>query len=183
LVAHLIPDKGIQILVEALRQARSRLPAFHLSVAGAGPMESQLRSLVNLSGLTDCVRFSGSISSQAELLRSADLLVMPSLWKEACPFVALEAMATAVPVIASAVGGLPRIVGDGPGLLVPPGDAVSLADAIVRLAADPDERRRMGQAGLRRVMERYSVESMVDGQFAAMQAHLDGQDVSKRRLQ
>lgn len=82
----------------------------------------------------------------------SSIAVVPSTWSDPCPTVALEAMACAKPVIASAIGGLPDIVVHGEtGLLVPPGDHVALADAIRELEADPDRQHRMGQAGLARV--------------------------------
>jgi L-malate glycosyltransferase len=168
-VAHLIPEKGIQILLEALRLTHHRLPHFRLLIAGSGPWEQELRSQTGSNRLDECVHFLGSTASQAELLRSADIAVMPSLWQEACPFTALEAMATAVPVIASFVGGLSTLVGVGPGWLVPPGDPEALADAIVRLAGDPTARGQMGQAGLRRVREHYTLETMVSGHLSVME--------------
>jgi glycosyltransferase involved in cell wall biosynthesis len=89
-----------------------------------------------------------------ELMASADVVALPSLptpyWEEQLGFAAIEAMASAVPVVATASGSIPFVVGGG-GLLVPPYDVDALAGAIHRLAGDPDLRRRLGAAGRDRV--------------------------------
>lgn len=90
------------------------------------------------------------------------IAVVPSTYSDPCPTVALEAMACAKPVIASAIGGLPEIVVHGEtGLLVPPGDDIALAEAIRELEADPDRQQSMGQAGLVRVA-RFRANVIVD---------------------
>jgi glycosyltransferase involved in cell wall biosynthesis len=78
--------------------------------------------------------------------------IIPSIWPEPCPTVAMEAMATGRPLIASRIGGLPDLVADGvTGLLTPPGNAVALREAILRLLTQPDLRQRMGEAALSHV--------------------------------
>jgi glycosyltransferase involved in cell wall biosynthesis len=84
--------------------------------------------------------------------RHATVGLVPSVWPEPFGLVAVEAMAAGVPVIASRVGGLPEVVTDGvTGLLVEPGDAASLADAIDGLLRNPDERALLGRAGMKDV--------------------------------
>ncbi|MBN1564774.1 MAG: glycosyltransferase, partial [Anaerolineae bacterium] len=84
--------------------------------------------------------------------RRCSIAVAPSTWHDPCPTVAMEAMASAAPVIASAVGGLVDIVADGvTGLLVPPSDAAALRAALKTLLDDPARRVQMGQQGLERV--------------------------------
>ena len=88
----------------------------------------------------------------------AALLVMPSFY-ESFGIACLEAMAFGLPVVATRVGGLPEVIEDGvTGLLVPPGDADALAQAMIRLLSDADLRRRMGQAGRERVLKEFTTE-------------------------
>jgi glycosyltransferase involved in cell wall biosynthesis len=94
-------------------------------------------------------------------MRSLDVLVVPSL-TEGSPLVTLEAMAAGVPVVASAVGGIPdQIRHDKEGLLVPPGDTGALGDALLELLRDPDRARRLGEAGRRRAASQFSHATMV----------------------
>jgi glycosyltransferase involved in cell wall biosynthesis len=100
--------------------------------------------------------------------------VVPSAWQEPFGIVALEAMDAGVPVVASATGGLAEVVDDGEtGLLVPPGDAGALADAIGRLVADVELRRRLGDGAARRI-ERYRPDAIVPRIEASYRRALSG---------
>ena len=150
-VGRLIPIKGHLVLLRALAQARSRVPGLELEVAGRGPLEPALRELARELGIEDAVRFLGFVSPVQAALEQAAVVVVPSLG-EGFGMVALEAMERARPVIASAVGGLPEIVEDGKtGIVVEPGDADALAEAIVALAGRP---RPRGGDGARRARAR-----------------------------
>jgi len=115
-------------------------------------------SLVKRWGLQSRVTFTGRVSTE-ELVRrynKAEILVSPSVY-EGFGLPAAEAMACAVPVVATTAGAFPEVVADGEtGWLVTPGDAHALAGAIKRLMADPAERKRMGDAGRRRMQERFT---------------------------
>lgn len=92
-----------------------------------------------------------------EAWRRSTIALAPSIWPEPCPTVVMEAMSIGRPVIATDIGGLPDIIGDGEtGLLVPPGDVAALRGAMERLLADPELRMRMGEAGKRKVTEFYA---------------------------
>ena len=120
------------------------MPELTLDVAGRGPLEPALKAYARELGLDDAVRFLGFVSPVAAAIEDAAIVVVPSLG-EGFGMVALEAMERARPVIASAVGGLPEIVADGEtGLVVPPGDAEALAEAIVALAGDLARAAAMG---------------------------------------
>jgi glycosyltransferase involved in cell wall biosynthesis len=146
-VGRLIPIKGHLVLLRAFAQALAEVPELELHVAGRGPLDPALRSIVDELGLGPSVRMLGQVSPIQAAIEDVGIVVMPSLG-EGFGMVALEAMERARPVIASAVGGLVDIVRDGQtGILVPPGEVEPLARAIVELATDPARAAKLGAAG------------------------------------
>jgi glycosyltransferase involved in cell wall biosynthesis len=144
-VARLIERKGLGDLIRAL--ALLERGRFQLDVVGGGPDELLLRNLVQRLGLAAEVRFHGVLDRQAvaERYRQADLFTLPST-AEAFGNVFAEALASGLPIVASSIGGIPELVEPGiNGLLVPPGDVGTLAQAINYLGADPDLRVEMGR--------------------------------------
>jgi glycosyltransferase involved in cell wall biosynthesis len=161
-IGRLIPIKGHLVLLRALAQARMRVPGIALDVAGRGPLEPALKSYARELGVEEAVRFLGFVSPIESAVEEAAIVVVPSLG-EGFGMVALEAMERARPVIASAVGGLPEIVVDGEtGLVVPPGDAEGLAEAMVALAGDLARASEMGAAGRARALAEFPPERSAD---------------------
>lgn len=161
-IGRLIPIKGHLVLLRALARARARVPGVTLDVAGRGPLGPALKAYARELGLGEAVRFLGFVSPVEEAIERAAIVVVPSLG-EGFGMVALEAMERGRPVIASAVGGLPEIVADGEtGLVVPPGDAEALADAIVALAGDLERAAAMGRAGRARALAEFTPERCAD---------------------
>ncbi|HWQ22496.1 MAG TPA: glycosyltransferase family 4 protein [Gaiellaceae bacterium] len=161
-IGRLIPIKGHLVLLRALARARARVPGVTLDVAGRGPLGPALKAYARELGLREAVRFLGFVSPVEEAIERAAIVVVPSLG-EGFGMVALEAMERGRPVIASAVGGLPEIVADGEtGLVVPPGDAEALADAIVALAGDLGRAAAMGRAGRARALAEFTPELCAD---------------------
>ena len=157
-VGRLIPIKGHLVLLRALAQARQRVPALALDVAGRGPLEPALKAYARALGIEDAVRFLGFVSPVQRAIEDAAIVVVPSLG-EGFGMVALEAMERARPVIASAVGGLPEIVADGEtGFVVAPGDAEALAEAMVHLSSDLERAAAMGVAGRARAQAEFPPE-------------------------
>jgi glycosyltransferase involved in cell wall biosynthesis len=145
--------KGVEVLLEALRE----VPAARLLIAGDGEHRAALESRAAELGLGGAVAFLGrcGASRVRELLRGAAALVVPSIY-EGMPLVVLEAMEAGVPLVASRVSGIPEVVEDGTtGWLVPPEDPGALAAALAEVLASPGEARRRGEAGRRRVEERF----------------------------
>jgi glycosyltransferase involved in cell wall biosynthesis len=140
----LAPIKGLEYLLQALAIVQATVPEVALEIAGSGPEEASLRDEVNRLGLEGRVRFLGW---QEEIpFQRWDVFVMPSL-EEAFGIAALEAMAAGLPVVGSAVGGLPELIEDGrTGCLTPPADSRALAERLIPLLLDGGLRGRMGAA-------------------------------------
>jgi L-malate glycosyltransferase len=160
-VAHLSREKGLFYLMEAagcIPDVQSRL---HFVIVGEGRCRQELEQQARDRGLSRCVEFVGFQSAPAEFLKNFDIFVLPSL-SEGLSSSILTAMATALPVIATDVGGIPELVRHGDnGLLVPPADPTALAAAIMQLAGDPERAFQMGQRGRERMEERFTLERKI----------------------
>jgi glycosyltransferase involved in cell wall biosynthesis len=148
------PEKGIDLAVRAATEA-----GVPLRVAGEGPDRARLEELVRSTRAP--VTFLGRVTPEGvrELMAGAAALLMPSRYHEFSPYAALEAMAQGVPVVATAMGGLPELLGEGH--CVPPGDADALAARLAALWADPRLRESEGSELLERARERHSEERYV----------------------
>lgn len=161
--------KRYDVLVQALGIAVARGVDVHATLVGDGETRATIESLVAASGLDAHVRFAGSTDGVAALLRSADVLVSSSD-SESFSLVAAEAMACALPVVATRSGGIEEIVVDGEtGYLVAPGDSEGIASSLGRLSTDPELGRRMGRLGLERVRTMFSIAAMVEGYEALLE--------------
>lgn len=145
-VGKLVPRKGVDVLIEALGLLRERVRPLPLLVAaGIGEMRDDLERRAGELGFADRVRFVGKVAhdSVAEYMSVGDVFVLPS-YSEGLPTVACEALNCGVPMVATAVDGTPEIVRhEETGLLVPPGDAGALADALERILTDDELRGRL----------------------------------------
>jgi len=160
-VARLCDVKGQRELIEAFASLpEARLVLIGVDLERGGAFQEELEREAERLGVRGRVVFAGRRTDAAELLGQLDVVALPS-WTEGLPLVLLEAMARRRAVVATPVGGTPELVVDGEtGLLVPPRDPDALAVAIRRLLADPGLRTRMGDAGYRRVAERFSADAM-----------------------
>ena len=157
LVAHLIPQKGVEVALHALANAPRNVC---LWIIGEGPDEQKLRTQCQDLGLVDRVRMLGPQSQIQRYMQGADVLLCPSLWAEAAGLVNLEAQACGVPVIASRIGGIPEYVADEQtGLLFTPGDCADLARQLTRFVDEPGLRERLARAARLWIVEKFSVES------------------------
>jgi glycosyltransferase involved in cell wall biosynthesis len=150
--------KGPLTLLEAFARAHHATGHVSLHMAGDGPQEEEALRLARSAGLNGCCTFSGIYSGPAQksaFMRSLDVFVLPSL-AEGTPNSIIEAMAHGLPVIASAVGGIPDIVTSEAGILVPPSDKTALAEAMICLATDANRRAAMGLAARQRYEQLFS---------------------------
>ncbi|MBJ7595200.1 MAG: glycosyltransferase family 4 protein [Candidatus Dormibacteraeota bacterium] len=151
--ARLETHKGIDVLLDACARLNGRTPLVHLDIYGDGSLRAELERRAAGSALD--VTFHGNVSDVRERLLDADIFVLPSRG-ENLPITILEAMAVALPVVASRVGGVAELVDDGvSGRLVEPDDVAALAQALTPLIADSHQRAAMGRAGVARVAEHF----------------------------
>jgi glycosyltransferase involved in cell wall biosynthesis len=183
-VAALVPHKGQRYLVEAAHLVVQEMPDARFLVLGEGELREHLEKQVHEHHLEKHVLLPGFRTDVLGCMKGFDLFVMSSV-TEGLGTSLLDAMACARPVVATRAGGIPEIVEDGvTGVLVPPRDARALARAIVALLKDEPARRRMGDAGHQRVLERFTVDQMVN-ETAAVYRRLvankaRGADIAKR---
>jgi glycosyltransferase involved in cell wall biosynthesis len=158
----MVPVKDVPTLLRAFATALPHAPHLRLVLAGDGPGRPAAEALVQELGVGARVHFAGWVADLPRFYASLDVFVLSSL-NEGTPVAAIEAMAAARPVIATAVGGVPDVVADGEtGLLVPSRDAVQMAAAFVDLASGHERRLEMGRRGRERARARYSHTRLVD---------------------
>lgn len=166
IIGRLTEQKDHATFLQAAGHIRVALPKTRFLVVGDGPLRESLIVQARSLKLDDAVMFAGLRSDIPAVMAALDVLVFSSRW-EGLPVTLLEGMAAAKPVVSTAVGGVPGVVGDGASaLLVPPGMASVLADAVVRVLSDPALARKLSAAARARVREKYSLDSMLDRTLA-----------------
>ncbi len=169
-VAALVPHKGQRYLIDAAPAVIRAVPDAHGLIVGEGELRPALTRQIRHLGLEHRVQLAGFRPDVLSLLKGLDVFVMCSL-TEGLGTSILDAMAASRPVVGTTAGGIPEAVEDGvTGILVPPHNAAALAAALLRLLGDEALRRRMGEAGLERVREQFSVDRMIDGILAVYEA-------------
>ncbi|HEX5245080.1 MAG TPA: glycosyltransferase family 4 protein [Tepidisphaeraceae bacterium] len=180
----LVKMKGVNYLLEAMKRVTAQMPA-RLDIIGDGPMRAEWEALANSLGLQEHVNFHGWIKQDQcpKFMADADVLVLPSVF-ECGGAVVLEAMATGLPVIASDWGGPADYLDPTCGVLVPPqspqqfvGD---LANAMSKLAADPELRQRMGLAGRAKVEQNFDWDRKIDRMTRIYLHAIDGKAQSEQ---
>jgi glycosyltransferase involved in cell wall biosynthesis len=164
--ASLLPVKGHRYLIDAMALLRDRGVLAELLLAGEGELREAITAQIAALGLEDRVTFLGAVPHDRLLAMYAECGVMITVLgsvdlggglHEGIPAALMEAMSHGVPVVGTATGGIPELLNGDAGLLVPPADAPALADALERLLADPDLRRRLGARGRARIEEEFDV--------------------------
>lgn len=171
--ARLHPQKAPMVLLDALDRLREQGIPFRAALVGDGPLSAAVHQRVATSELQGRVLVLPFSPHGPAILAAFDVFVLPSLW-ESLPIALLEAMSTALPVVAADVGGVREAVVDGEtGLLHPRGDSAALAAALERLLSDEELRARLGAAGRARQAAEFSLEKMVDGVELAYERALE----------
>jgi glycosyltransferase involved in cell wall biosynthesis len=152
----LVPFKGVDVFLRAAAQLAPRHPDWRFVTFGSGREAERLEALARELGIEDRVERPGFVPG-AEALERMRVYVLSSHWENA-PMALLEAMATGVPIVATAVDGVPEIVDDSAAQMVPPGDPAAIAAAIERLCADDTLRERQVREARRRVEESFTAE-------------------------
>ncbi len=178
-ISNFRPVKRVEDVVRIFARFLESLPA-RLVLVGDGPETSRVFRLAQELGVADRVHFMGVVDRVAPLLRSANLLLLPSQ-NESFGLAALEAMACGVPVVASDVGGLPEVVEHGvTGFLAPVGDVERMADYAVRILSDCATCRAFSQAARQRAVEHFHWMEIVPRYEALYTALLEGADALPR---
>jgi len=161
IVAHILPHKGYDDLVQALALVREKFPDVKCLIVGRAPRQRYLQRLLQLAerlSVRDRLILLGFQEDVAPFLHAMDVFVLPSR-TEGLPITILEVMAAGKPVVATKVGGIPEVVRDGQtGLLVPSMDPSRLAEALIQLLEAPALAKAMGQAGRTHVESHFSME-------------------------
>lgn len=180
-VARLSPDKGLNLLVEAVAELNARGQRTTLTIVGDGPERERIEAQARVDGLDDDVEITGLVGQDTihQYYAAADIFCLPS-FAEGVPIVLMEAMATELPVVATRVMGIPELVDDEvSGLLIAPARVDQLVGALGRLASDPRVRRELGTNGRRAVEAGFAEESVTEElQHLLERAHSVGGDRS-----
>jgi glycosyltransferase involved in cell wall biosynthesis len=166
IVARLTPVKDHVTLLKAFRIVTELIPEAKLLIVGDGVARPHLESLTKYLALDSSVIFLGNRHDIPELLSCMDVVALSSK-EEGLPLSILEALAASKPVVATKVGGIPRVVTPGEtGLLVPPEDALSMANAIVSLLTNKDQAKQMGKNGRKLIEKKYDLKNSIDKYYS-----------------
>jgi glycosyltransferase involved in cell wall biosynthesis len=172
-VARLDRVKNLETLIDAFAGMRAVFPRSALVIIGDGEERSRLEAFARNSGVREAIRFYGNRADVRRLMPGFDVYVNSSI-SEGVSLTILEAMATGLPVVATAVGGTPEIVIDGiTGVLVPARQPATLTAALVELCTSPDLRRVLGSAARQSVEAAFGIDRMVE-QYAGVYEQLAG---------
>lgn len=174
-VGRLVPAKGQHVLVQAVDRLVKDGHDVKLRLVGDGPDRKSLEEMVKRLDLSNRTTFEGAVNQDKiqAFYRQADAFVLPS-FAEGIPVVLMEAMAIEVPCITTQITGIPELIRNGvDGLLVTASDIEGLAAAIQRLIGSPDLCRDLGEAGRKRVLERYNLHTNIQNLAAVFRRRLE----------
>jgi len=159
-IGRLNPEKGQLVFLKAMEKTARSFPGVRALIIGDGQDRAMLERFCQDQGLSDHVVFLGHQEKIADYYQVLDLLVSPSL-SEGLPNTVLEAMSFGVPVLATAVGGVPEIIQNGNGMIVPPNDPVALAERMIELLRDDTLRQAIGLKGKNSLYPRFAPDNRV----------------------
>lgn len=176
-IAAFRPEKGHRYLLNAFKQLSDIHPHTYLMLAGDGPLREEMGSLVQQMGLTERVVFLGAIADVRSVLMASDVSIIAST-AETFSMAMLESMAMGIPMVATDIGGTREAILDRTiGLLVEPGDATQLAEALSWMRVNNEQRLAMGIAARELVVQRFTGEMMLSETVSALSSVLHGRNV------
>ena len=162
IVGRFVPQKDHATFLRAAAKIHQQMPNARFLIIGDGPLRIELQTTAQQLGLSEVVNFTGFREDMPAVLAALDVMVFTSLW-EGLPVTLLEGMASALPVIATAVDGINSVVlPEDSAYLIANGDFSSLAAKAITLGQNPELRQKMGKAGYERVLDQFSLEKMVN---------------------
>jgi glycosyltransferase involved in cell wall biosynthesis len=165
-VGRLTEQKGHRYLIDSATRVVPRLPNAHFLFVGDGELRDSLRAQTETLGVSEHIHFLGIRDAVPDILAAADIFILPSLW-EGLSIALLEAMASAKPIVATAVSGTTQVMIPGEtGVVVPPGDSRALAEAILQVSSNPEQAQVMGQAARQHVAAHFSAQKQADEHLA-----------------
>ncbi len=159
-VGRLVPIKRVELLLRAVAHARREGAPVQLAVIGDGTERPALQSLARELGIGEAVHFLGYRRDLPRIAAAADLAVLSSD-NEGTPVSLIEAAAAGTPAVATDVGGVAEVVAPETGILVPPGDELAFARALVDIVNEPELRQAMGERARERALRRYSIDRLL----------------------
>jgi glycosyltransferase involved in cell wall biosynthesis len=175
-VGRFVPSKGYEDIIEAFAQLYRTNPRCFLAIAGSGRLFDKIRRRVSELQLDGSVCCLGMRNDVPQLLAASDIFVSSSHW-EGLPVAILEAMMAGLPIVATAVGDIPKVVTPEAGVIVPPHQPDCLAEALNDLANAPEKARAMGQAARARALQEFSLDTWMKRHIAVYEQALHGQGV------
>lgn len=183
IVASLVENKGHRYLFEALSKIVETRNNIRLRVVGDGPLKFQLSDYSKSLGIDEYTEFLGTRDDVPAILKTSDILVLPSIKREGLGIALVEAMCQGKPVIGTNIGGIPEVIEDGVnGYLVPPGDSDALAEKLDLLINDKDKRKRMGIEGRKRFEEKFDASIMINKIECLYDSLLDKKSIRNFRV-
>jgi len=169
-VSVLHKQKGVQYLIEAMKNVSEKFSNVHLVVVGDGPYRKELEALARKLGVEGRVTFAGKRSNEEvkDYYNACEVFAIPTVRVEGLPLIELESMACGKPVVASNIGGIPTVIEDGVnGILVPPGDGKKLSAQLIRVLGDAKLAARLGSEARKTIEKDFSRKSMVENTLKA----------------
>jgi len=171
-ICRLSAEKGLDYLIESMRLLLSHEANYKAVIIGEGPQKKILQSKIDSYGLARKVLIAGYRNQAFNYLPLFDVFVLPSL-TEGLPITILEAMQANTPIVATRVGGIPDVLGNGAfGIIVEPGNSAALAEAISYVSSNPERINEMSNDARKTVLEKYSSRRMAEGYLKVYEAVL-----------
>lgn len=171
-IAYLMEEKGIQDLISALKLIPSQYQ-WELTIAGNGPYQAKLESLTQSTNQVSRIKFIGNITNQYEYLSNSDIVIIPSLWYEACPFTVIESLTCGACLLASKIGGITELVRNGQlAELFDPGNIQELTKKLQGLMNNPQKRSQLREAAREWAKTTFDLDQMVEHHIAEVRQQI-----------